>query len=142
MNHSYYFMKIRVAVVRITVKVSSTQWKAKGKYPLAQQYYFIELTPDEHLRYAKEITWKINEDKHKQKIENSGIYYLRTNLNVKDEVLVWNIYNTIIEIENAFRTLKIDLDLRPLFLPHHLVGLFDNPHHKNTLYMAYIFNLT
>jgi len=29
--------------------------------------------------------------------------------------VVWNIYNTIREIENAFRTLKTDLDLRPIY---------------------------
>ena len=29
--------------------------------------------------------------------------------------MVWNIYNTIREIENAFRTLKTDLDLRPIY---------------------------
>lgn len=30
-------------------------------------------------------------------------------------MVVWNIYNTIKEIENAFRTLKTDLDLRPIY---------------------------
>ena len=29
--------------------------------------------------------------------------------------MVWNIYNTIREIENVFRTLKTDLDLRPIY---------------------------
>jgi len=40
---------------------------------------------------------------------------LRTNMDVTDEVVVWNIYNTIREIENTFRTLKTDLDLRPVY---------------------------
>ena len=29
--------------------------------------------------------------------------------------MIWNIYNTIREIENSFRTLKTDLDLRPVY---------------------------
>ena len=29
--------------------------------------------------------------------------------------MIWNIYNTIREIENSFCTLKIDLDLRPVY---------------------------
>lgn len=29
--------------------------------------------------------------------------------------MIWNIYNTIREIENSFRTLKTDLDLRPIY---------------------------
>ena len=36
-------------------------------------------------------------------------------MKVQDELVVWNIYNTIREIENAFRTLKNDLDLRPIY---------------------------
>jgi len=44
-----------------------------------------------------------------------GIYFLWTNLDVREEYVVWNIYNTIKEIENAFRTLKTDLDLRPIY---------------------------
>jgi hypothetical protein len=48
-------------------------------------------------------------------LDGLGIYFLRTNLKVSDEVIVWNIYNTIREIENTFRTLKTDLDLRPIY---------------------------
>ncbi len=44
-----------------------------------------------------------------------GIYFLRTSLLVQDEVMIWNIYNTIGEVESSFRTLKTDLDLRPVY---------------------------
>jgi transposase len=36
-------------------------------------------------------------------------------MDMKEEVIVWNVYNTIREIENTFRTLKTDLDLRPIY---------------------------
>ncbi|HOZ83881.1 MAG TPA: hypothetical protein PK191_00235 [Niabella sp.] len=42
-----------------------------------------------------------------------GIYFLRTSLSLIDEVMGWNIYNTICEIESLFRCLKTDLNLRP-----------------------------
>ena len=61
------------------------------------------------------MTWEKDQQKHNDKIESLGIYFLRTNINVTDEVVVWNIYNTIREIESAFRTLKTDLDLRPIY---------------------------
>ena len=64
---------------------------------------------------ATEIIWKKDQTKHAEKNESLGIYFLRTNLDVKEEIVVWNIYNTIREIENAFRTLKTDLDLRPIY---------------------------
>jgi len=34
---------------------------------------------------------------------------------MKDEVVIWNVYNTIREVESTFRTLKTDLDLRPIY---------------------------
>ncbi|MFT6809035.1 MAG: hypothetical protein ACJA01_002267 [Saprospiraceae bacterium] len=34
---------------------------------------------------------------------------------MQDEVVVWNVYNTIREVESTFRTLKTDLDLRPIY---------------------------
>lgn len=67
------------------------------------------------MRNAKEITWKIDKDKYNQRIESLGIYFLRTNLNVRGEALVWNIYNAIRKIENAFRVLKTDFDLRSIY---------------------------
>ncbi len=69
---------------------------------------------DAKTNLATEITWKQDQPKHNEKNESLGAYFLRTNLKVQDEVVVWNIYNTIREIENAFRTLKTDLYLRPI----------------------------
>ena len=43
------------------------------------------------------------------------MYFLRTSLKIADEVVIWNIYNTIREIEQTFRTLKTELDLRPIY---------------------------
>ncbi len=89
--------------------------RAKEKYPSVQQYYNIEVSEDKATRLATNISWQKDETKHEDKTNNLGIYFLRTNLNVQDEVVVWNIYNTIREIENTFRTLKTDLDLRPIY---------------------------
>jgi SNF2 family DNA or RNA helicase len=50
----------------------------------------------------------------KQKSE-LGHYFLRTKLNVENEANLWDIYNTIREIESTFRCLKTDLDLRPIY---------------------------
>ena len=57
--------------------------------------------------------------KWKQKEEldmdtNCGIYFLQTSLDDKNRI-IWDSYNTIREIENTFRILKTDLDMRPIF---------------------------
>lgn len=96
-------------------KVHQRIGRAKEKYPSVQQYYHIEVSQDKASKLATNITWQKDETRHKDKANHLGIYFLRTNLNVQDEVVVWNIYNTIREIENTFRTLKTDLDLRPIY---------------------------
>lgn len=96
-------------------KVHQRIGRAKERYPSVQQYYIIDVSVDEKTKVVTEITWKKDEARHSDKSDNSGIYFLRTNLNISDEVIVWNIYNTIREIENTFRTLKTDLDLRPIY---------------------------
>jgi transposase len=101
--------------VKKSDKVHQRIGRAKQKYPSVQHYYDITVAVDEKTGLATEISWKKDAGKDMEKTENLGVYFLRTNLNVSEEYVVWNIYNTIREIENAFRTLKTDLDLRPIY---------------------------
>jgi transposase len=96
-------------------KVYERIGRAKEKYASTQQYYNITVAVDEKTKLATDIHWQKDTEKYAQKQEGLGIYFLRTNLAIKDEVIIWNIYNTIREIENSFRTLKTDLDLRPIY---------------------------
>ncbi len=96
-------------------KVHQRIGRVKERYPSVQQYYIIDVSADEKTKVVTEITWKKDEYRHGDKSDSLGVYFLRTNLNVADEVIVWNIYNTIREIENTFRILKTDLDLRPIY---------------------------
>ncbi len=96
-------------------KVYERIGRAKEKYASTQQYYNITVTVDEKTKKATDIHWQKDEEKYAQKQDGLGIYFLRTNLPINEEVVIWNIYNTIREIENSFRTLKTDLDLRPIY---------------------------
>jgi transposase len=96
-------------------KVYERIGRAKEKYPSVHQYYTITVNVDEQTKQATGIQWHKDEQKHNAREEGLGIYFLRTNLSIKDEVVIWSIYNTIREIENSFRTLKSDLDLRPIY---------------------------
>ncbi|MEO6705738.1 MAG: IS1634 family transposase, partial [Ginsengibacter sp.] len=96
-------------------KIHQRIGRAKEKYPSVGQYYIIDVTADQKTNKAIEMTWEKDKTKHEDKMESLGIYFLRTNMKVSDEVVVWNIYNTIREIENVFRTLKTDLGLRPIY---------------------------
>lgn len=96
-------------------KVHERIGRAKEKYPSVQHYYNIEVSTGNTTQNATNLKWSKDTLKYAQKTDERGIYFLRTNLNMQDEVIIWNVYNTIREIENTFRTLKTDLDLRPIY---------------------------
>jgi hypothetical protein len=80
-----------------------------------QYYYDIDVTLSQDNHTATALSWSKNEKQYAKKEASLGLYFLRTSLLLEDEVMIWNIYNTIREIESSFRTLKTDLDLRPVY---------------------------
>lgn len=101
--------------IKQSSKVYERLGRIKQKYPTANQYFDISVKINEQTNQVTELIWQKNSSKHDHTIEHLGIYFLRTNLNVRDEVIIWNIYNTIREIESTFRVLKNDLNLRPIY---------------------------
>jgi hypothetical protein len=71
----------------------------------------VEVAADGALSYHldKEKLWQVR--------EREGRYLLRTNLAADDPELIWRCYMQLCFVEEAFRTLKGDLGLRPIF--HH-----------------------
>lgn len=96
-------------------KVYERIGRAKAKYPTVHHYYKIEVCIDKTTGKLSDLIWAKDEQKHGEKEKEIGVYFLRTDMNMKDELIVWNIYNTIREIESSFRCLKTDLDLRPIY---------------------------
>lgn len=83
--------------------------RLKTKYQSIHKYYDIN-TEANNKGTITNITWK-----QKPLDKKEGYYLLRTTLDEKDEQMQWTIYNIIREIEATFRTLKTDLDLRPIY---------------------------
>lgn len=86
----------------------------RQKYPSVSKYYNIEVKKDGK-GSATEIKWERDPAQYQKIKENLGVYFIRTNLEIKEEESLWKIYNTIRDIEYSFRTLKTDLDLRPIY---------------------------
>ena len=101
--------------VKTTDKVNQRIGRAKQKYPSAQGKYIVTLINNENNTTVMDMSWSKAAEKEKEANDNLGKYFIRTNMDMKDEVIVWNVYNTIREIESTFRTLKTDLDLRPIY---------------------------
>jgi transposase len=93
-------------------KVYERIGRLKQKYPSVHRYYDITVADDGNgISTAVSCTHKKGDDPEKRE----GIYFIRTSLKENNEQTLWIIYNTIREIESAFRVLKTDLDLRPIY---------------------------
>jgi transposase len=101
--------------IKKATKVHERIGRARERYPSVQYYYDIAVTQSKDNQTATAVTWSKNEQQYAKKEASLGLYFLRTSLLLEDEVTIWNIYNTIREIESSFRTLKTDLDLRPIY---------------------------
>lgn len=88
--------------------------KLQQKYPSIAKHYQIEVLVDEAAKKATSIRWSLKKSQAIAENEQ-GVYFISTSLKATDEQTVWKIYNCIREIESAFRTLKTDLDLRPIY---------------------------
>jgi hypothetical protein len=67
-----------------------------------------------------------------------GRYLLRTNLSAEDPELLWRCYMQLVFVEEAFRTLKGDLGLRPIF--HHKPERIEA--HLFVTFLAYCLSIT
>jgi len=110
-------------------KVNQRIGRLKQKYPSIQRYFDIvtEVHDQPETKRKKKVTEPDNAKKQivsavkwavKEGVDinaRSGVYFLRTSLQAKTEENVWQFYNTIRDIEATFRSLKSDLDLRPIY---------------------------
>lgn len=111
-------------------KVLERIGRLKERYSQIAQYYRIEVTQKDGI--AAHINWHLEkEDKANQRF--SGTYFLRTSRTDLDEIKVWSLYVMLTNIEDAFRYLKSDLNLRPIW---HQKELRVDAHVFNTL-LAY-----
>ena len=87
--------------------------RLKQKHKHVSSAYNISVTEQDEKATA--IRWTIKENKIKDD-KSKGIYFIRTNHNDLKENQIWEVYNTIREVEATFRCLKSDLNIRPV---HH-----------------------
>ena len=112
-------------------KVLERVGRLKEKHKQISGCYEVNVLPSEDGLTATSIEWQAVEEKLVDKL--TGSYFLRTNLTnmgVKD---LWQLYNTLRGVEDAFRFMKSSLGLRPVY--HHLERRVDG--HLWITIMAY-----
>lgn len=83
---------------------------AKAKTPTAWRLLDIAVA-----ECAGTFTYRLNREKLRQARRREGRYLLRTNLTEADPAKLWQFYLQLVEVEAAFKTLKSDLAIRPVF---------------------------
>ncbi len=88
-------------------------WKKLGaagkQWPAGWRLVHVEVTAEGRLQFA------LNREKLRQVRRREGRYLLRTNLTEQDPAKLWELYMRLVQVEEAFRNLKGDLALRPIY---------------------------
>ena len=90
----------------LLMKLGSARTKAPAGWRL------IDIEVD---KATDALTYQLNRERLRKVRRREGRYLLRTNLTETDPVKLWNYYLQLVSVEEAFRTLKGDLALRPIF---------------------------
>jgi len=87
--------------------------RLKEKHSRVSSCYEIAVTASNDNQTIIAIQWTLKPEKLKDKL--NGHYFLRTNLNETSAEVLWNLYNSIRIVEDAFRFMKSALGLRPVY---------------------------
>jgi len=91
-------------------KVIERIGRLKEKFKLVSHTYKVTVEKDNETDKAKNVTWS-----RKKTEKTSGIYCLRTDRKDLNEQQIWDIYTMLTDIEDAFRCMKSELGLRPIY---------------------------
>jgi transposase len=98
----------RTQVERQIGRLLQRNSRAAGKYK-------IEVKKDRQRKGHLKLKWEIREDWSDWASLKDGAYLLRTNLTDKTPEELWKTYMQLADAEAAFRTIKSDLQLRPIY---------------------------
>jgi transposase len=88
---------------------------ARQKWPAAWRLVAIRVPKQDEPIDEQTFTWRLRKKKLRQVRRREGRYLLRTNLTEEDPAKLWQYYTQLTQVEEAFKNLKGDLALRPLY---------------------------
>ncbi len=88
---------------------------AKAQYPVAWRLVHTQVPAENQPVDEQTFTFKLRTDKLRQVRRREGRYLLRSNLSPGDPGKLWQFYIQLTQVEAAFKDLKDDLSLRPIF---------------------------
>jgi transposase len=88
---------------------------AKNQFPAAWRLVTIQVPEKELEIRPPHFTFVLRRDKLRQVRRREGRYLLRSNLSAQAPEKLWQFYIQLTQVEAAFKDLKDDLSLRPIF---------------------------
>src|SRR6266480_6548122 len=111
------------------MKLGAARSKARAAWRLID----IDIAPS-----GTAFSFTLNREKLRQVRRREGRYLLRTNLGDRDPADLWQFYIQLTEVEAAFKNLKDDLQLRPIY--HQVEQRIEA--HIFVAFMAYCLHIT
>jgi transposase len=88
---------------------------ARQQWPTAWRLVAVRVPKKEEEINEETFSWRLRKKKLRQVRRREGRYLLRTNLTEEDPTKLWQYYTQLTQVEEAFKNLKGDLALRPLY---------------------------
>lgn len=88
---------------------------ARQQWPAAWRLVARRIPRKDEEINEQTFTWRLRKAKLRQVRRREGRYLLRTNLTEEDPVRLWEYYIQLTQVEEAFKNLKGDLSLRPVY---------------------------
>jgi len=105
---------INKGTIKVTGKVFERVGRLKQKYSSMAKYYDVTVIEDEETKKVTDLIWTKKEIR-KERAILTGCYVIETTHKEYDALEIWNLYMTLTNVEGAFRALKTDLGMRPVY---------------------------
>jgi hypothetical protein len=96
---------------QLLIKIGAAKKDAGRAYALVE----IRLPKADQAASPETFSYRLRKNRLRQVRQREGRYLLRTNLSDDDPARLWRLYVQLTEIEQAFKDLKGDLAIRPIY---------------------------
>ena len=104
--------RIAAGQLKDRLKIERMLGKIQARHPSIQDLYQMNVVDKSN---GLQLQWKLIEERRAWRDAREGAYLLRTNLKEESPEELWKKYIQLTEAESAFRALKSELAIRPIF---------------------------
>ena len=105
---------MKLSAKELLLKLGQARERYRAAWRLLD-FELPEVSPAQSKARSNGFAFRLNRKKFRDARRREGRYLLRANLTHRDPAQLWAFYIQLTEIEAAFKNLKDDLDLRPVF---------------------------